>query len=192
MTNKTEFYPAGMPVPQEKRTSRLYLRPLRATDVELDYEAVMSSAEMLRRWSQSDWPADDFTLAQNLADLQRHEREHIERQAFTFTVLNPQGTQCLGCVYIVPLRPEEIPLCKDAAYAADVGFWVRTSELTSALDEHLLATVRDWFQADWAFDCVVFTISQQETRQAALFEAAGLEQRLACTLWDGRPCRVFG
>ena len=31
-----EFYPAGIPVPEEKRTGRLYLRPLRATDVELD------------------------------------------------------------------------------------------------------------------------------------------------------------
>jgi len=71
------FYPASVPVPQEKRTSRLYLRPLWAADVELDYEAVMSSAEMLRRWSESDWPADDFTLVHNLADLQRHEREHI-------------------------------------------------------------------------------------------------------------------
>ncbi len=174
-----EFYPASAPVPQEKRTSRVYLRPLRATDVELDYEAVMSSAEMLRHWGQGHWPADDFTLAENLADLQQHEQEHVERKAFTFTVLDPQGTRCLGCVYIVPLRPEEIPLCQDAAYAADVRFWVRKSELTSALDRHLLATLRDWFQAEWAFDCVVFTVVQQETRQAALFEAAGLERRLA-------------
>ena len=62
-----EFYPANAPVPQEKRTSRLWLRPLRATDVELDYDAVMSSAAMLRRWRQSKWPADNFTLAENLA-----------------------------------------------------------------------------------------------------------------------------
>jgi len=65
---------------------------LGATDAEFYYEAVMSSAEMLHRWSQSNWPIDDFTLAQNLADLQRHEREHIERMAFSSTVLNPQGT----------------------------------------------------------------------------------------------------
>jgi hypothetical protein len=187
-----EFYPAGIPVPEEKRTGRLCLRPLRATDVELDYEAVMSSAEMLRRWSQSDWPADDFTLAQNLADLQRHEREHTERKAFTFTVLNPQGTLCLGCVYVVPLWPEEIPLCRDAAYAADVAFWVRESERTSALDEHLLATLRDWFQAKWAFDRVMFTVGAQNTQRAALFEAAGLQQRLAYTESDGRPWWVFG
>jgi hypothetical protein len=186
-----EIHPAGRAVPHEKRTSRLWLRPLRATDVELDYDAVMSSAEMLRRWSQSDWPSDDFTLAQNLADLQRHEREHIERNAFTFTVLNPQGTQCLGCVYIQPLWPEDIPLCPDAACAADVGFWVRTSELTADLDRHLLATLRDWFQAEWAFDAILFTVSQ-DTDQGALLEAAGLEQRLAYTSSDGRRWLVFG
>jgi hypothetical protein len=97
----------------------------------------MFSAEMLRRWSQSAWPADDCTLVQNLTDLQRHEREHIKRKAFTFTILNPQGAQCLGCVHIVPLCPEEVPLCKDAAHASDVAFWVRTSELASTLDQHL-------------------------------------------------------
>jgi RimJ/RimL family protein N-acetyltransferase len=187
-----EFYPTGASVPQEKRTDRLHLRPLRATDVELDYEAVMSSAGMLRCWSQSDWPADVFSLAQDLADLQWHEREHLERKAFTFTVLNLKGTQCLGCAYIQPVRPEEIALCKDAAYAADVGFWVRVSELPNALDQHLLATLRDWFQAEWPFDRILFTISPQEIRQAALFAADGLERRLACTLPDGRPCWVFG
>lgn len=48
-----EFYSTGVPVPQEKRTSRLRLRPLRVTDVKLDYEAVMSSTEILHRWSRT-------------------------------------------------------------------------------------------------------------------------------------------
>ena len=115
-----EFYPRNAAAPVERRTQRLFLRPLRASDVELDYDAVMSSAEMLRRWSQSGWPADDFTLAQNLDDLRRHEREHEERQAFTFTVLDPPGTRCLGCVYLTPLRPEAAALCEGAAHAATV------------------------------------------------------------------------
>ena len=76
-----DFYPANTPPPEEKRTQRLYLRPLRETDNALDYDAVMSSAEQLRRWSQSDWPADDFTSEQNRADLERHEREHRDRDA---------------------------------------------------------------------------------------------------------------
>ena len=187
-----EFYPASAPVPEEKRTNRLLLRPLRATDVELDYDAVMSSAEQLRRWSQSGWPADDFTLAQNLDDLQRHEHEHRERVAFTFTVLNSHGTRCLGCVYITPLRHQAAQLCAGAAYAADVGFWVHTSELANDLDKHLLATLREWFKTEWAFDCIVFTINQQEARQAALLSEAGLQLRAAVTLSDGRPCWVFG
>jgi RimJ/RimL family protein N-acetyltransferase len=186
-----EFYPANAPVPEKKKTTRLLLRPLQATDVELDYDAVMSSAEQLRRWSQSSWPADDFTLAQNRADLQRHEREHRERKAFTFTVLNPRGAHCLGCVYIMPLWPQAAQLCTGAAYPADIGFWVRTSELANDLDRHLFATLREWFKAEWAFDCVIFTISQQETRQAALFKEAGLELRSALTLSDGRLCWVF-
>lgn len=186
-----EFYPGSALAPEEKRTSRLFLRPLRATDVELDYDAVMSSAEMLRRWSQSSWPADDFTLSQNLDDLQRHEREHYERQAFTFTVLNPQGTRCLGCVYVMRLSAQELPLCPGAASAAQVGFWVRTSEVANDLDRHLLASLREWFQSEWAFDCIVFIVSQEETRQAALLAEAGLEWRLTFTLPDGRTCSAF-
>jgi hypothetical protein len=187
-----EFYPTNAIVPKEKRTNRLWLRPLRASDAELDYDAVMSSAEMLRRWSQSEWPSDDFSVAQNRADLEYHERQHNEREAFTFTVLNPQGTQCLGCVYIQPLHPEEIPLCKDVSYAADVGFWVRASEIAYDLDQHLLETLCTWFHAEWAFDMILFTICQQETRQAALFQTAGLNRRLVCTLLDGRSCWVYG
>lgn len=187
-----EIHPANMPVPQEKRTSQLWLRPLRAIDAELDYEAVMSSAEMLHRWSQSEWPTANFTLEENLADLKWHEHKHHEREAFTYTVLNPQGTSCLGCVYITPIRSEQIPLCKAAACAADVGFWVRETELINNLDKHLLSTILEWFRTEWVFDRVLFTIGQKEVRQAALFEAAGLEQLLACTLSDQSPCRVFG
>jgi RimJ/RimL family protein N-acetyltransferase len=186
-----EFYPASAAVPEEMRTNRLLLRPLRATDVELDYDAVMSSAEQLRRWSQSGWPADNFTLAQNLDDLQRHEREHIERKACTFTVLNSQGTRCLGCVYIMPVRHQVAQLCAGAAYAAEVGFWVRTAELANDLDRHLLAALREWFTTAWAFDCILFTISQQEARQAAVLSEAGLERRAAFTLLDGRSAWAY-
>lgn len=191
------FYPPHLPVPSEKRTDRLWLRPLRASDVALDYEAVMSSAVLLRRWSQSEWPSDDFTLAQNLADLEYHERKHLEREAFTFTVLNPPGTRCLGCVYLLPLDLEVAPFFPQVECPADVRFWVRTSELASHLDQHLLATLRHWLQTEWAFDRILFTISQQETppgatHQAALFETAGLERQVVVTLLDGRPCWVYG
>ena len=185
------FYPETAPVPERKATDRLLLRPLRVTDAEMDYEAVISSAAMLRRWSQSDWPADDFTLAENRRDLERHEREHRERTAFTFTVLDPRATKCLGCIYIMPLRPEEAALSPGANHGARVGFWVRASEHSNELERHLLGTLREWLRTEWAFDAVVFTVYQQETRQAALLAEAGLEMRLKFTLPDGRACCAY-
>lgn len=186
------FYSRQALVPEGIRSDRVLLRPLRASDAELDYDAVMSSAPMLRRWSQTQWPADDFTLEENRQDLERHEREHGEREAFTFTVLDPQGSRCLGCVYLTPLRPEAAAACQGTHHPATVGFWVRASELSSGLERHLLTVLREWLEREWAFDEVVFTIAQGETRQAALLAEAGLRPRLDFSLPDGRACRVFG
>ena len=168
----------------------MLLRPLRSADAELDHDAVTSSAAQLRRWSDSPWPADDFTLADNRADLELHECEHDKGAAFTFTVLDPEESRCLGCVYVGPVWPEAAPLCEGAALAASVGFWVRTSELACDLDRHLLATLRTWLKDEWAFDCVLFTNNLQETRQQGLLSDAGLE-RLPLRWPDGRPGLAF-
>lgn len=180
-----EFWSADHRVPDGTKSERLVLRPLRATDVALDYDAVMSSAIELHRWNAGYWPRDGFTLAENLADLERHEREHVEREAFTYTVVSLDEARCLGCVYIQPIWPGAAPLCGEAARAAAVGFWVRTSEIEHDLDKHLLAVLLEWFRADWPFDCVLFTNMAGETRQAALLTEAGLE-RLPLEWPDGR------
>jgi hypothetical protein len=164
---------------------------LRATDVDRDYEAVMSSSAMLRPWSQSDWPADGFTRTANLADLERHEREHEERVAFTFTVLDPAAERCLGCVYLAPVPPEARTLCQDATYPVRVGFWVRASELAFDLDRHLLDCLREWLAAEWRFDRLLFLVAEQNARQMTLLTDAGLERRGTIALADSRRCAAF-
>jgi len=186
-----EFFPAGARVPEAKRTSRVWLRALVPADAERDYDAVMSSVEQLRCWGATGWPADDFPLAENRADLERHEREHITREAFTFTVLSPDGARCLGCVYLAPPSPAERVLCSDARCAVTVGFWVRSSELASGLETHLLATLREWLAADWPFDAVLFTLSRANTRQAATLLDAGLTSCLESHRPAGRACITF-
>ena len=183
-------FPASGSAPRETRTERLVLRPLRASDAERDYDAVMSSAAELRRCRGSEWPADEFTLAENRADLERHEREHERGEAFTYTVLAPDEVRCLGCVYIVPVWPEAVPLCGAAACAACVGFWVRVSEQASDLDRHLLAALREWLGTKWPFDCILFTNYAGDTRQVALLAAAGLS-RLPLAWPDGRTGWAF-
>jgi len=186
------FYPPPAPVPETRRTARLFLRPLAAADAERDYDAVMSSAPELRRWSQSGWPAEDFTLAENRADLERHEREHRERVAFTYTVLDPPGARCLGCVYVQPPGAELASRCEGAARPATVGSWLRTSRLATYFDHHLLYGLRSWLGSEWAFDRVLFPVVRDESRQAELLRQAGLA--LAFDIGpssDGSARRVF-
>jgi hypothetical protein len=168
-------------VPTTLETLHFTLRPLRTTDVELDYEAVMASRAMLRRWSQSDWPADDFTLEGNLADLDRHQREHEVGQAFTYTVMNPPGDRCLGCVYINPLFPAlaQTGICdlQDEKTAVSLRFWGRTSPNVSDLEQQLLSALQNWFKTEWPVDCLVFVTSQALHEQQSLWEANGLTRR---------------
>jgi len=180
------WYPPDRAVPEERRTARLALRPLLATDAAADYDAVMSSAPMLRAWSQSEWPADDFTLAENLEDLRRHEREHLERTAFTYTVREPGGDRCVGCVYLQPLRDEEAAWRGGSESPTRVTFWVRTSEIAGDLDLHLFQLLREWLREAWAFERVVFSASPGDVRQLRLYREAGLEPLGVVTLADGR------
>src|SRR5919199_6814827 len=115
------WYPDEAPVPSELRTEEFLLRPLRASDVELDYDAVIGSRELLLVQSSGRWPAEGFSLADNLADLAEHEREHEARVAFTYTVLTPEAARCLGCIYIHPLRPTLRRLAGRGDYAAIPG-----------------------------------------------------------------------
>ncbi len=170
-------------IPDGLVTNEFLLRPLLATDVELDYLAVMESKEILRKWEQSSWPADDFTLADNLEDLQRHEREHIDRVSFTFTVMNAAETECLGCIYIYPLTARWLAKAKTSPigetkwehYEAAILFWIRQSRLAEAMDRKLLDILRPWFEQEWTFDGHLFLTNEQFEQQVSMFEGANLQ-----------------
>ena len=186
------LHPVPHPAPSSWHTDRLLLRPLRTTDVEMDYDAVMTSAEQLRMWSDSTWPADDFTLAGNLADLQRHQDEHEQGVAYTYTVLTPGGDRCLGCAYFTALRPQLHAACIGATASVAVRFWVRTAEIAEDMDRRLLTALRDWLRREWFFDCIVYPLNPFNTRQAALLEEAGCVLRLAYIRTDGQPWHIYG
>ena len=162
------FYPAPKPVPATLRTSKLLLAPLTPGHVELDYAALMESRPELRNWSGTSWPADDFTLDENRADLARHQREHRDREAFTYTVLSPHGDECLGCVYITPAAEhvEHNPELADwEDGSALVDWWVRTARLAEDLDHVLAEALIGWLSDAWQFDRVRFGVRQGNERQ---------------------------
>ncbi len=168
------FYPETAVLPTVYKTDELLLRPLTSAHGQLDYRAVMRSKKMLRVWSGHEWPSDDFTLADNLQDLEKHALEHQERIAFTYTVLNPSGRDCLGCVYINPLTD----LQKEAPdFHAIVRFWVLEPRLADGLEQRCLTTLTDWFNTNsWAFDRLLLHTRVADQRQVALFRDAGFRE----------------
>jgi hypothetical protein len=87
------------------------------------------------------WPTADFTLEENRRDMARKERRRARRQSFTYTVVSPDESRVLGCVYI-----NEGIGGPDAA----VFLWVRQSEADGPLDQELEAAVRNWMKEAWA------------------------------------------
>jgi hypothetical protein len=184
---ETSWLPlASLPDPPE--TSRLLLEPLHEKHAELDYAALMSCRARLREELQwGEWPAEDFTLEANGADLRRHFDEFERQVAFAYTVLSPDRARCLGCVYLE--RCTEVD-------GAQLAFWV----IDDALDVEaaLVADVLNWVHQSWAIERVVLPFREANARGIAL------ARRLRLGSWtsgnDGalsdhrsflsQPCRI--
>lgn len=183
------FYDPAADIPSDLRTGRFYLRPLTTADSELDYEAVMETRASLRLWEQSSWPEDHFTVADNRADLAEMQERHEANRAYTYTVLDPTGTRCLGCVYIFPhdasfLAKASVTPTADAVWSASdavVYFWVRQSEMDRGADAVLLQELRAWFRKEWQLENVVFVTSEAFQHQVDLMNASDLEVQFELT-----------
>jgi RimJ/RimL family protein N-acetyltransferase len=172
-------------IPDRLVTDEFILRPITAADAELDYDAVMDSRVYLRPWEQTGWPTDDFTLAEDLADVEMLEQRHIAGHAFTWTMLTPDEADCLGCVYLMPpdarsYRESDIVPVGDARwedYGALANFWVRTSRLSSGIDARLLAAMKPWFAEHAQLGRVLVVTNEEVAQQVELIERAGLRLR---------------
>lgn len=192
-------FPPDLAAPPGLTTAELLLRPITADDAERDHAAVMESREALRVWEQTGWPADDFTVAENRADLDGLEQRHAEHRAFTYTVLDPAGTTCLGCVYVMPPDARMydgahvVPVAAEDRWedvGAAVYFWVRASRLAAGTDLVLLASLRDWFRDGWGLDRIVVVTPEDLAQQVATVEDAGLRLRFTVTERD-KPGRYL-
>ncbi len=160
--------------PLELDTDRVRLEPLAPEHVELDFAALMGSREHLQRtlhWGT--WPSEDFTVEENRADLERHWQEFQGNQGYAYTVLAPDRSRCVGCVYLLPGNGE------GWERSAELAFWVVEDELESQLDMHLLDSLLSWFEYAWAFEQVRWMIHQDNQRGLQLAAEVGLEEAAA-------------
>ncbi len=144
----TRFVPDDFDVPSGYRSHDYILEMLEPSIVDLDYDAVMSSKGNLRRvFAENDeWPADEMTLKENLNDLIIHKQEFLDRKAFAYTVLNPERTKCLGCIYIEPSNRSE--------YDTEVYFWLRDDLIH--LESDFSRDMREWLAERWPFKNIVY------------------------------------
>jgi RimJ/RimL family protein N-acetyltransferase len=162
------------------------VRPLVPSDVVLDHEAVMSSREFLYDWEQDPpYPPEDFSVEDNLEDLEQMDSRHRSGARYTYTVMNADETEVLGCVYLLPnydpmYRSAEVTSHDGTDFStvdATVSFWVRLSTWKAGFERTLLAAVLEWLRDDWSLQRPVIMTNAKLDHQIATIESLGLTRR---------------
>lgn len=122
-----------------------HLRPIRASDVDIDLRAVMGSRERLwsifgKVWG---WPTPTLTYQQDLDELARHAAEIERHESFNYALLNEEEAELLGCVYIDP--------AERVGADADIAWWVVDSLVEGAVDAALNEFLPRWIETQWPF-----------------------------------------
>jgi RimJ/RimL family protein N-acetyltransferase len=143
-----EFVPVGFDPPTSLATDRFRLEPLGPQHNEADLAAWTSSIEHIRAtpgYPDGRWPPPEGkSLEENLADLRRHADDFTRRAGFTFTVLDPEDDDVIGCVYLYPTN--------SAQFDVTVQSWVRADR--AELDAPLADAVARWLATDWPWQRV--------------------------------------
>lgn len=142
-----EFVPAGFDPPTSLITTQFILEPLGPEHNEADHAAWMSSIQHIRATPGypdpiGDWPPPEgMTLDENLVDLVRHAEDFAAARGFTFTVLDRDDRQVIGCCYLYP--PE-------AGGDVIVQSWVRADRAEQ--DEPLAEAIAEWLTVAWPWN----------------------------------------
>jgi len=147
VTESAAFVPDDFPVPDGLVTDRFRLEPLGPEHNEADYSAWTSSMDHIKNtpgFTDGSWP-HPMTIDENLGDLTMHAAHFTLGLGFTYTVLEPDSNDVIGCVYIYPADNDPT--------VAEVRSWVRATH--AELDRPLADAVAQWLTGDaWPFPSV--------------------------------------
>lgn len=172
------WLPAALP--QRVDVGEITFVPLTPTLLCADYAAVMRDIPMLRQWCGQDWPTLDFSLAENLADLERHGREQLDGVALTYSVFCEDVL--IGCVYVRriqdALQTRDVVLADPALLpSGDVAVRGWAHEIEAAT---LIAATLTFLQsAPFAFPRVWWQTNVECVAQLGACDEVGLTQQLS-------------
>ena len=164
------------------------IRRLTMADAALDHEAVMASREFLYHWEQNPpYPPEDFSVSDNEGDIRKMYSAHEEGSRYTYTVVNADETQILGCVYLIP---SDDPMYSTAEVTTwdgtdlstvdgTVSFWVRPSTWHQGFEGVILRVILNWLRNDWVFNRAVILTNEALTHQIETIESLSLSRRFS-------------
>ena len=152
--NNMNIFTKDFTPPTELITDTFCIFPTSDKFYQSDYVTVMRNASMLRIWSQSSWPEDDFTPQQNKADLAQHIDDNHTHAAYGFMIYSPDHSKCYGSVYVNPISnvAENYIVNVDEkkiidAHHARIDYWV--IEEDSHLEKEITQKLKNWFNDTW-------------------------------------------
>lgn len=174
--------PERNPVPTTLVTSGFRLHRQRPSDNPKDYDAVMASKALLRTWSDSPWPEDDFSLQQNAEDLAGHIEDFEHDLAYGFSIFTPNESRLIGSLYLDPVAPfiddyavDEATATRLSEFDVRLEYWLR-HDAESTFEETFVRAVLAWLEDAWWFQRPVFGSRRAMTARRALYEALGLKE----------------
>jgi len=137
-----KLVPEEFVVPESLEHPRFRLRKLTIHDVDEDLEAIRE--RVLPDGTPDPWL--DTTRDENLVDLGWRQKEFELRRSFAYTVVAPDESRVLGCVYLYPHGEADV----------EVVMWVRRGVWEEGLDADLEQAVRAWIEEAWPFERALY------------------------------------
>ena len=112
----------------------------------------------LYHWEQTPpYPSEDWSLEDNLADLEQMRREHEAGTRYVYTVMNLDETEVLGCTYYFAnddrmWRTAEVTTGDETGFGSVdlvVAFWARADTWVDGFEQTLLDGVWGWIRDVW-------------------------------------------
>jgi len=153
------FIPDSFDPPRHHETPHLLLQVLSPDYATEDYACVMACADQIRGVFGPDngWPDSAMTLAQNYADLVRHEREFVTRVAFAYAIFEKTAARrYVGCLYIKPIKSRIEHDRRKALFDAQAFCWFSPQETDAAFAALAVDELMLWIKSAWPCRAVAF------------------------------------
>jgi hypothetical protein len=183
--------PNSLKVPIRLETADFVVHRQRPSDKELDFDAVMSSKEILREWSDSKWPEEDFNLEQNGQDIADHIADHEQNSDYGFSIFAPNKELLLGSLYLNAVGPllknyptDPMTLARLLEFDVRVEYWLRAG-VSPELEMRFVRAVIKWLEEAWWFERPVFGTRKDMTSRRSLYLELGMTEIAALLSKNG-------